>query len=57
VVGDFAPATLAAAAEAIEAHLDRPREALRARARDFHDVERAVDRYDTIYRRLLGGGD
>jgi glycosyltransferase involved in cell wall biosynthesis len=56
VVRDFVPATLAAAAEAIEPHLDRPREALRARARDFHDVERAVDRYDAIYRRLLGDG-
>jgi len=54
VVSDFAPATLAAAAEAIEPYLDRPREDLRARARDFHDLERAVDRYDAIYRHLLG---
>lgn len=56
VVRDFAPGTLAVAVEAIGPHLDWPRENLRARARDFHDVESAVDRYDAIYRRLLGGG-
>lgn len=53
VVRDFTPAALEAAAAAIEPFIGRPREALRERSRAYHDLDRAIDQYDGIYRRML----
>jgi hypothetical protein len=56
VVEEFTPAALEAAAKGIEPYLGRPREALRERSRALHDVNRAIDLYDGIYRRMLAAG-
>lgn len=54
VLDEFSPAALERAAAGIVPFLGRPREALRARSRAFHDLNRAIELYDGIYRRMLG---
>jgi glycosyltransferase involved in cell wall biosynthesis len=53
VLEEFSPSALEQAAYEIEPFLRRPREALRERSRALHDVKRAIDLYDGIYRRML----
>jgi hypothetical protein len=53
VLADFSPTTLERAAAGIEPYLGRPREVLRERSRSLHDLKRANEAYDGIYRRML----
>jgi glycosyltransferase involved in cell wall biosynthesis len=54
VLADFSPTTLERAAAGIEPYLGRPRGVLRERSRSLHDLKRANEVYDGIYRRMLG---
>ena len=54
-VGDFKPATLRAAVEQLLRVDDAKRATIRANSGEF-TLEAGVDKYDAIYRRLLGGG-
>lgn len=52
VVRDFSDRSVEALVEAIPALMKTDRRAIRSRARELYDLERAIDRYEAIYQAL-----